>query len=192
MFVQGASGHTFNTRGLSSGTDSIAITGDVRIASIASGTTVAVTTAFDSQVTTGFTVNGLSDLAGDVRTIQGDIASISGAIGTASMRDVNNRVKVSVEKIAQPTGGTSGKVVVPVNTSAAGTFPSVTLESGVHLKSALGNTTATIFIGFAAGVTNGDGYPLYNGDQIFIETNDLNKIFISSTASGATLHYIGT
>jgi hypothetical protein len=192
VFVQGASGHTFATRLLSSLTDSIAITGDVRIASIASGSTVAVTTAFDSQVITGFTVNGLSEIGGDVRTVQGDIASISGAIGTASMRDANNRVKVSVEKIAQPTGGTSGKVVVPVNTSAAGTFPSVTLESGVHLKSALGNTTATIFIGFAAGVTNGDGYPLYNGDQIFIETNDLNKIFISSTASGATLHYIGT
>ena len=69
---------------------------------------------------------------------------------------------------------------------------SVSLESGVNFRSDLANTTQTIFIGTDAGVTNGVGYPLYNGDQLFIETDNLNRIFVASNVAGATLYYIAT
>lgn len=125
-------------------------------------------------------------------TISSDTGSLVTAFGSGALLVNKGSIKVAVQSIAQPTGVTSGKIAVPVNTSAAFNFPLTPLESGVHFKSDLSNTNATIFIGSSTGVTNGNGYPLYNGDQIFIETGSMDKIYVSSTVAGATLYYIGT
>jgi hypothetical protein len=102
----------------------------------------------------------------------------------------NKMVKVDIQRIAQPTGGTANKVAVsPLG--AVNTFSSVVLQSGVHFRSDL-NNTGTIFIGFSSAVSSQVGFPLYNGDQIFIETDNLNRIQAWSTVNGATLYYIGT
>jgi hypothetical protein len=95
---------------------------------------------------------------------------------------------VDVKSIAQPTGGTAGTVTSGTSHTQFGTS---TLQSGVHFKSAV-NNTGTIFVGFNSQVASGIGFPLYNGDQIFIETDNLDNIFHASTVAGATLHFIGT
>lgn len=100
----------------------------------------------------------------------------------------NNQLKVNIEAIAQPTGGTCGALAVTTGSTNLGTS---TLQSGIHFRSKLENT-GVIFIGFNSQVTSGVGFPLYNGDQIFIETDNLNKIFVSSDTAGSTLYFIGT
>jgi hypothetical protein len=102
----------------------------------------------------------------------------------------NKMVKVDIQRIAQPTGGTANKVAVSPS-GGVNTFSSVALQSGVHFRSDL-NNTGTIFIGFSSAVLSQVGFPLYNGDQIFIETDNLNRIQAWSTVNGATLYYIGT
>jgi len=117
--------------------------------------------------------------------------SLNNKVDTAEST-LGSGIKVSVVGVAQPTGITSGKIAVPINTSAATQLSTNTLQSGVHFKSDLVNTSGTIFIGSGPGVTAGNGYPLYNGDQIFIETDNTNRIYVSATAAGLTLYYIGT
>jgi hypothetical protein len=117
--------------------------------------------------------------------------SLNNKVDTAEST-LGSGIKVSVVGVAQPTGITSGKIAVPINTSAATQLSANTLQSGVHFKSDLVNTSGTIFIGSGPGVTAGNGYPLYNGDQIFIETDNTNRIYVSATAAGLTLYYIGT
>lgn len=96
-------------------------------------------------------------------------------------------LRVVVANVVQPDGITSGRI--PISAGSATQMGSHVLKSGVHFKSDLGNSNATIFIG--SNNQNQIGYPLYNGDQIFIETDNTNKIFYSATA-GATLYYMGT
>ena len=131
-----------------------------------------------------------TDIKNGVNALGSTLASIDGKITTDAT--LGSGIKVSVVGVAQPTGITSGKIAVPINTSAATQLSANTLQSGVHFKSDLVNTSGTIFIGSGPGVTAGNGYPLYNGDQIFIETDNTNRIYVSATAAGLTLYYIGT
>jgi hypothetical protein len=98
-----------------------------------------------------------------------------------------NLLKVDVRKISQPSGGTSGNFT-PTGTATA--IGNAVLQSGVHLK-ASPNNTGTIFVGFA-GTNPTTGFPLLNGDQIFIETDNLNRIFFASSTASQTLHFCGT
>lgn len=169
-------------RNLTSGTDSVSVSG-----------TVAVTnTKIDSLTFNGNDLQvsafGLSSIGNNVSTINANIENLKTAFGSTSLTS-DGMVKVDIQKIAQPTGGTSNRVSV-LNSSAT-TFTSVTLDSGVHFRSDL-NNSGTIFIGFSNAVSSQIGFPLYSGDQIFIETSNLNKIQAWSTINGATLYYIGT
>lgn len=122
----------------------------------------------------------------------GAVASLQGVFGSTSVVSTlpSQSIKVSVIDVVQPTGITTGRV----STALAGAqLGSQELESGINLKSDLRNTSQTIYIGTdATNVANKIGYPLYNGDQIFIETSNTNKIFYASDVAGATLHFIGT
>lgn len=108
-------------------------------------------------------------------------------VGETSFDSGANALRVVVANVVQPDGITSGRI--PISAGSATQMSSHVLKSGVHFKSDLGNSNATIFIG--SNNQNQIGYPLYNGDQIFIETDNTNKIFYSATA-GATLYYMGT
>ena len=187
------SGATFNTRYLSSTNDTVGITGTIAITGAVTNTNLDAMTFADVSNNKALRVADAASTAtaGSVSTVATEIAKLTTAFGNASLLDGTN-VNVSVTKIIQPTGITSAKISVPATTSAATNLPSFALQSGVHFKSDLVNTTSTIYIGTNAGVTNGTGYPLYNGDQLFIETDNTNKIWISSTQAGSTLYYIGT
>lgn len=177
--------------------NTVGVTGSVSI----SNTSIAVTNSALTSMTFADTAlevtdtglaTSLSAMTTSLGSIDTDTGSLVTAFGSTSLLTTSGNIKVAVQSIAQPTGITSGKIAVPANTSAAFNFSSKALDSGVHFKSDLSNTTATIFIGSGTGITNGNGYPLYNGDQIFIETDNMDKIYVSSTVAGATLYYIGT
>jgi hypothetical protein len=72
------------------------------------------------------------------------------------------------------------------------TATSVNLNSGVHLKTSLNNASSVIFVQSSGTQAAGRGYPLFNGDQIFIEIDNLNKIWLSAETAGGTLYYIAT
>lgn len=109
------------------------------------------------------------------------------AVGESSFSSGAKALRVVVANVVQPDGITSGRIEIsPGSASRMGTH---TLKSGIHFKSDLGNANKTIFIGSTS--QNTVGYPLYNGDQIFIETDNTDKIYYSATA-GATLYYMGT
>lgn len=107
-------------------------------------------------------------------------------LGETSFSADANALRVVVANVVQPDGITSG--ILNATTSAV-QMGSHFLKSGIHFKSDLGNSNKTIFIGSTN--QNQIGYPLYNGDQVFIETDNTNKIYYSATA-GATLYYMGT
>ena len=96
-------------------------------------------------------------------------------------------IKVDIQAIAQPTGFTAGRLGL----SATTTLGAFTLQSGVHIKSDLVNT-GTVFVGFNNAVGSGVGFPLYAGDQIFIETNQMSNVSLASNPTGATVYFIGT
>ena len=133
---------------------------------------------------------GVRALATEINTGLNTNYKIIGAgtnvVGETSFDSGANALRVVVANVVQPDGITSGRIAV---TTSAVQMGSHVLKSGVHFKSDLGNSNATIFIG--SNNQNQIGYPLYNGDQIFIETDNTNKIFYSATA-GATLYYMGT
>lgn len=135
-----------------------------------------------------------SNIANALGTIQADVTSLKGffdpsGTGIVSSSSGVNLLSVDVKSIAQPTGGTSGRVAAP--SGSATQMGTSTLQSGIHFKSDLANT-GTVFVGFNSQVSSQIGFPLYAGDQIFIETNNLNKMFVSSTVNGSTVYYIGT
>ena len=108
------------------------------------------------------------------------------ALGETSFSADAKALRVVVANVVQPDGITSGRLDA---TTSAVQMGSHFLKSGIHFKSDLGNSNKTIFIGSTN--QNQIGYPLYNGDQVFIETDNTNKIYYSATA-GATLYYMGT
>jgi hypothetical protein len=101
----------------------------------------------------------------------------------------NNSLRVNVVSVSQPSGITSGRV----SASSPVAFGSFTLSSGIHLKADITNSNTTpIFVGAAGAVTINSGFPLYNGDTIFIETDNASKIVYACAAAGLTLYYVGT
>jgi hypothetical protein len=149
-----------------------------------------------------FTGNNLQTQDASTVAINSAVSTINTNIGTiediltsttiANSLVTANGLKVDIKAIAQPTGGTANKVAIASGSAGTSTiFSSVALSSGVHFRSDL-NNTGTIFIGFSTAVSSQGGFPLYNGDQIFIETDNLNRIHAWSTIAGATLYYIGT
>jgi hypothetical protein len=145
---------------------------------------------YTSDVNSANINNTVSTISSNMNSLN-TIFTTTGSDNLVSTDSSSNKmVKVDIQRIAQPTGGTANKVAVSPS-GAVNTFSSVALQSGVHFRSDL-NNTGTIFIGFSSAVSSQVGFPLYNGDQIFIETDNLNRIQAWSTVNGATLYYIGT
>jgi hypothetical protein len=145
---------------------------------------------YTSDVNSANINNTVSTISSNMNSLN-TIFTTTGSDNLVSTDSSSNKmVKVDIQRIAQPTGGTANKVAVSPS-GGANTFSSVALQSGVHFRSDL-NNTGTIFIGFSSAVLSQVGFPLYGGDQIFIETDNLNRIQAWSTVNGATLYYIGT
>jgi hypothetical protein len=195
----GVTATNFDIRDLSSATDSVYA--QTRVLSGACGDEVGITGSawtiiekFNSAITSPEGGNRLrtddangTDIKNGVNALGNTLSSIDGKISTDTT--LGGGIKVSVVGVAQPTGITSGKVAASASPTATqlGNFA---LKSGIHIKSDLVNTTSTVFVGYDSVSTN--GYALFNGDQIFIETDNTNKIWISASTAGSTVYYIGT
>lgn len=146
-----------------------------------------------SQILTKITESntGLQPLMSAIKSSLTSDYLVTGAgvdtTGEGSFSTNSKALRVVVANVVQPHGVTSGRIGASTTATAMGSHP---LKSGVHFKSDLGNSNATIFIG--TNNQNQIGYPLYNGDQIFIETDNTNRIFLSSSVAGATVYFIGT
>jgi hypothetical protein len=127
----------------------------------------------------------------NVATITTDIGTIQDEFFGVLNTD-KSAIKTEVTSVAQPTGITSGWVNANVGSVTQLTATSVNLNSGVHLKTSLNNATSVIFVQSSGTQAAGRGYPLFNGDQIFIEIDNLNKIWLSAETAGGTLYYIAT
>jgi hypothetical protein len=189
-------GTSFDIRGLSHATDSITVTGSVEF----TNTSLAVTNQTLSELSVAdigsnkhlrVTDPALSTFVDTYQSLLNTLAGIQTKFDTANSGSVvnNNIVKVSVQSIAQPDGITSGRIILgPGNPRTFGSEP---LKSGIHIKSDLGNLNKVVYVGTNDQVINGSGYPLYNGDQIFVETDNANRITLGTT-DGATVYFIGT
>lgn len=124
-------------------------------------------------------------------TISSTTSTISSDLSGVLSTD-KSAIKTEVTSVAQPTGITSGWVNATVGSVTQLTGTSVTLNSGVHLKTSLNNASSVIFVQSSGSQAAGRGYPLFNGDQIFIEIDNLNKIWLSAETAGGTLYYIAT
>lgn len=159
---------------------------------VGSGTDASVRMSADSTLSGSLTntATALSGLCGSVKTLSDVFVTSGGNNVIAEVGGVKS-LRVSVADVVQPSAVTAGRV--GLSTTEGIQLGSFGLESGVNLRSDLRNTTQTIFVSnTAVGASGGLGFPLYNGDQIFIETDNLNKIFVASTPAGATLYYIGS
>lgn len=130
-------------------------------------------------------------IKGTVSTISTDIDNID-ANFTNVLNTGKTAVKVEVTSVAQPTGLTSGWVNATVGSVTQLTAASTTLKSGVHLKTSLNNANSVIYVQSSGAQPAGRGYPLFNGDQIFIELDNLNRIWLSAETAGGTLYYIAS
>ena len=195
----GVTATDFDIRNLTAATDSVYA--DTRVLSGACGDAVGITGSawtiiekFNTAITSPDGGNRLrtddangTDIKNGVNALGSTLTSIDSKINTDTT--LGSGIKVSVVGVAQPTGITSGKVAASASPTATqlGNFA---LKSGIHIKSDLVNTTSTVFVGYDSVSTN--GYALFNGDQIFIETDNTNKIWISASTAGSTVYYIGT
>ena len=167
----------------------ITITGDVRdkINSLTFSSATVGNNLLTADINTASINANVATLLQAAQSINQQIVlQNNGGNGFGGLRTASG-IKVDIQAIAQPTGFTAGRLGL----SATTTLGAFTLQSGVHIKSDLVNT-GTVFVGFNNAVGSGVGFPLYAGDQIFIETNQMSNVLLASNPTGATVYFIGT
>ena len=148
------------------------INSDIR--SFASGVTLGVV---DTSIGGGFTYsNSIQSIAGGV------------TIGIASVQ-VDNPVVIGANTaITGGTGGGSGWGGTQIRTA------STALVSGVRIKNTQGSGTLTVSFDALAGSTSGmtSGWNLDDREEVFIEVDNLNKVYVRSSASATAYSYYAT
>jgi len=100
-----------------------------------------------------------------------------------------------ISEIHKPTDVRSGSVIATGSTKTV--HNNLQIKSGVTLKSS-SNNTGNILVGSISLTNNSsNGYPLEPGESIFLEINNLNKIYVRAETSGndvenQTLFYLGS
>jgi hypothetical protein len=112
-------------------------------------------------------------------------------IATINERLSGTGVNAKITEISKPTTLYSGyKDVVP--TSSPLSTNSVRVRSGVHLKAPTSNTGA-IYVGANALATSAlNGFPLEPGESLYLEIDNLNKIFVVSSGGSQKINYIAS
>ena len=136
--------------------------------------------------------------AADMSAAKGFLETIAGSVTSEPGQDVENgkQLQVDIIDVLQPSGFTSGQQAL-VNGSAtqiqtiANAAQGFTLESGIKLKGHQDNTNF-VYVG-ASDVNSERGFPLGPSEEIFLEIDNLSKLYaISSTSSGQLICYIGS
>jgi len=184
--------------GLSSGRDTVGITGTVSLIDIDGTTGAAV------KLYSGLTAIGVSGDALKVALIDSGISAnvtISATVGVTNS-DIILRVQgetgaiqmgitgdVSVTSITLPSAFTAGQM--NVISSPGLVFPTFTMKSGTKIR-ALSTNTAAIYIGHTSNIGATLGYPLLAGESCFVELNNLNLVYAVGGATGQTVTYFAS
>ena len=111
------------------------------------------------------------------------VSSISNQLSSAS------GANVTVREIKRPTTILNGQKLV---TSAPSSIGTGVLKVGVTIK-ALRSNTGAVYVGNGPTLTSVTGYVLDAGDSVFIETDDLKRIFVRvDSGVSATVSYISS
>ena len=86
-------------------------------------------------------------------------------------------------------GFVTGKV--SVGSTGNNLFGDNNIVSGVRIK-ADDQNQEVVYIGDAAGVSASNGFPLSAEEEVFIDIDNTNKIFHTSTGGGETLTFIAS
>lgn len=96
---------------------------------------------------------------------------------------------VTVKEIKRPTTIYNGQKTVTATPSSVGTG---LLKVGVTIKASRSNT-GPVYVGNGGTLTASNGYILDAGDSVFIETDDLKRVFVRvDTGITATISYISS
>jgi hypothetical protein len=124
----------------------------------------------------------ISNLA-SIKTNTAVISTISDKLNTGIIQS-------KVTEIVKPTRLLNGKKLL--TTTAAAITSTNTIKIGIHVKAPLTNTD-TIYVGSSTLLTAPtDGYPLEPGESIFIEIDNVNKIYARSNSSSQNVVYIAS
>jgi hypothetical protein len=109
---------------------------------------------------------------------------------------INNKlsgtgVNSKITEIVKPTSLYSGYRDVPTSAAVLSTS-SIRVKAGVHLKAPTTNT-ATVYIGTNALATSAiNGFPLDPGESLYLEIDNINKIFVVSSSDRQKINYIAS
>jgi hypothetical protein len=120
-----------------------------------------------------------------------NIKASTAIISTINDRLANGTVTVKISEITKPTTLYSGNKDV-TTTSSLLVLTSTRIKSGVHLKAPVTNT-ATIYVasGSSASASIG-GFPLEPGESLYLEIDNLNKIYVVASTTGQKINYIAS
>jgi len=125
-------------------------------------------------------------LISNLITVKNNTATIA----TISDRLANGIIQSKVTETVKPTKLTNGSQ--DLTTVAVALGSSITVKVGVHIKSPLTNTD-TIYIGSSSLVSlPGSGFPLEPGESIFLEIDNVNKLYARSNVKAQQVVYIAS
>ena len=127
----------------------------------------------------------------DVNTVNQSINGVISQVLTIGSRVISTEPDTSVSVYVRgsdtPSTFTTGSVPVLVSSGQLG----VVSVSGVKLKAHPGNADI-IWISSSADGTQSTSFPLDASEEVFLEIDDLNKIYYWSATTGSTLSWIGS
>lgn len=125
-------------------------------------------------------------LISNLITIKNNTAVIS----TINDKLTNGVVQSKITEIIKPTKLTNGSM--EVSSTAAAISPVSPIKTGVHVKAPLSNTD-TVYIGSSNLTTApSSGFPLEPGESIFIEIDNVNKVYARSNTLKQKITYLAT
>lgn len=158
---------------------------------------VTATTALPVGVTGTVVIDDadiINSLESTSKPIVSNLASIK--TNTSVISTINDRlsagtVTTRISEIVRPTKLYSGYKDT-TTTAAIIVTNSTALKTGVHLKAPLSNTTSVYVGNNGIGSSPTSGFPLDPGEAIFIEIDNLNKIYVVSSTGTQKIHYVAS
>jgi len=175
---------------LPAGTNNI---GDVDVLSCAlptgASTSANQTTAIGHLSTLAGAVSGTEfqvDLVGSIPAGDNNIGNVD--IASAIPAGDNNIGNVDIVSIAQPSTVSTGRETATGSAAQFNSGTSKVPKGVVILKAATGNSNPC-YVG-PSGVSSSNGFLLEAGDQVTLEIDDLNKLYLIGTAGTDYVHWM--
>jgi len=136
----------------------------------------------------------INSLESTSKPLVSNLASIK--TNTAVISTINDKltagtVSAKINEIVKPTKLFSGSKDVSTVASII-VSTSTTIKSGVHIKAPITNTN-TIYVGGSnLSSSSLSGFPLDPGESLFFEIDNLNKIYVLSSAGAQKVNYIAS